>query len=131
MKRVYDFVCYISIDGGEFRDTSIFPYYIYCERKSPYEEIKYCDFMSLYNAVKSSCVVHNAEAYTSLFGKPKVRLSFADANPVSMSEKNFKPVTVRWALKPVNHLTMDTLSKLLPAEDFAEWLKDRGIYRAK
>jgi hypothetical protein len=83
----------------------------------------------LYDLVKGHHV-RNAELDTNLFGKPVIKIGWADIykHKSRITERNFRFVKVKWAAKPVDRLySIKDLADMLPAEDFCEYLKDRKI----
>lgn len=131
MKKLVNLRCYVAIGKDEYRDTSIWPYIRYVEVSESYT-IEYTleTFEVAVAAVADHCI-RNAETCTTLFGnKPTIEISWGDLyrNKSVMSAKTFKPIRVKWECQDVTIVyTMKDLANLLPAEQFCEWLKDRGI----
>ena len=129
MKKIYDKRCLIRInDEKEFHDTSVFYHLSYLkEEEAQTTERIFTNFQEAYEYIKNNGVM-NAEAGRTFFrNKPEIKLSTANDYCLGYyTEKNFKSLAVRWEYKEVKP-TMKTLSNLLTADEFCEYLTDRGI----
>ena len=129
MKKVFDKRCYIRVNNEkEFHDTSIFYHLSYVEEEeAATTERVFTDFQEAYEFVKNGGVM-NAEATHTLFrNRPEIKLSTADDCCAGYyTEKNFKSLAVRWEYAEAQP-TIKTLTSLLTADEFCEYLKDRGI----
>ena len=129
MKKIYDKRCLIRVnDEKEFHETSIFYHLSYlAEEETQTTERVFTDFQKAYEYVENGGVM-NAETNRTLFrNRPEIKLSTVDDYCVSYyTEKNFKSLAVRWEYKEVKP-TMKTLADLLTADEFCEYLTDRGI----
>lgn len=131
MKKLANLRCYVAIGKGKYQDTSFW-------NNIRYEEADECDtveytlntWKEAYEAVESNRI-RNASAYRTLFGnKPAIEFSWnsLERSRTTLTEKSFKPVHVKWVWEEVSELyTIQDLANLLPANQFCEWLKDRGI----
>ena len=128
MKKVVDFVQYVSFDGGEtFQDTSIWSHLCYVE---PTEEkvVVLETFEQAYDYIKADKLM-NAEIDTTFFrGRKQIHISTAELDcRRSFTEKNYKPVIVKTVLEEKTNVSIENLSHFLSADEFCEWLKDRNI----
>ena len=133
MKLVYD--CEQSISLGpkrEFESTSIWWHLHLLDA----EQALNCTNRTYYKTFKEffeACAedkVRNAEAYIGLFKTPKVLVK-CGMNHYSVTERNFQEVCVWNHTEEVSHLPMSTIMDKLPADEFAEYLRERGIALAQ
>lgn len=127
MKKICNLRCYVAIGKQDYEDTSMWTHLRYCKPSSTEECItswdNLCDLVEEHN-------IRNAELTINLLGKPVVKIGWADvyANKAKITDRNFSSVRVKWAAEPVNKIySIKDLADLLPAEDFCEYLKDRGM----
>ena len=129
MKKIFDKRCLIRVNNDEeFHDTSIFYHLDYMEEeKAVTTERVFTNFHEAYEYVKNGGVM-NAEATRTLFrNKPEIKLSNADDLGAGYyTEKNFKSLMVRWVYVE-SQPTIKTLASKLTADEFCEYLTDRGI----
>lgn len=128
MKKVIDFVQYVSFDGGKtFQDTSIWSHLCYVE---PTEEkvVVLETFEQAYEYIKADKLM-NAEIDTTFFrGRKQIHISTAELDcRRSFTEKNYKSIIVKTVLEEKTNISIESLSHLLTANEFCEWLKDRNI----
>jgi len=128
MKEVYDYRFEYRMDGcKEFVDTSIWKHVRYLtpeEAETWNFTIK--TFDELVKLVQDDLFM-NAELSKNFFRKTVVRLSNAeDYCSTAITERNFKPIEIRCAYNKLS-LTIKELADLLSADDFCEYLKDKGI----
>ena len=129
MKKIYDKKCLIRVNNEkEFHETSIFYHLCYLEEKETQTtERVFTDFQKAYEYVENGGVMNAVTSRTFFRNKPEIRLSTVDDYCAGYySEKNFKSLAVRWEYKEVKP-TMKTLADLLTADEFCEYLTDRGI----
>ena len=127
MKQICDLRCYVAIDKKDYEDTSMWKHLRYCEPGKTEEYIT--SWGDLYDLVEGHHI-RNAELTTNLFGKPVVKIRWADIykNQTKITYRNFRSIEVKWAAEPVKTIySIKDLADLLPAEDFCEYLKDQGI----
>lgn len=129
MKKIFDKRCLIRVnDDKEFHDTSIFYHLDYMEEEeAATTERVFTNFHEAYEYVKNGGVM-NAEATHTLFrNKPEIKLSIADDLGAGYyTEKNFKSLVVRWVYVE-SQPTIKTLASKLTADEFCQYLTDRGI----
>ena len=130
MKKVVDFVQYVSFDGGKtFQDTSIWSHLCYVE---PAEDkvVVLETFEQAYEYIKANKLM-NAEIDTTFFrGRKQIHILTADLDydcRRSFTEKNYKPIIVKTVLEEKTDASIENLSHFLSADEFCEWLKDRNI----
>lgn len=131
MKHVFDRRTYIKLNGWEcFKDTSIFKDLQFLPEEKATEKLFYIrDFKELVTKVQNG-VICNAEMDETFFKhRPKVVLHTADLfnNYFSITEKNFAPLEIKIEYIEDKNTSLKTLSGMLPADDFVEYLKDREI----
>ena len=127
MKKICDLRCYVAIGKQDYADTSIWKHLWYCESGTTEEYIT--SWGDLYELVKEHGI-RNAELTTNLFGKPVVKIGWADIykSKAKITYRNFRPIKVKWAAEPVDTVySIKDLADLLPAEDFCEYFKDHNI----
>lgn len=55
-----------------------------------------------------------------------------DSDEITITEKNFKPVTKKYSFRQVSSdLPIYDLAKRLKSQDFLEWLKDNKLFYEK
>lgn len=126
MKKVLDYRCYISLDGNYYADTSLRHHLTYTEPKMDKLAIL-ITFDDLVRAVKDGMIM-NAEITHTLFRrKPMVKL-FLGWDSHYVTARNYKPIYVKrvWE-KPKEQKSISTLADLLPAEEFVEYVIDKGL----
>lgn len=127
MKQLVNVKCYVSIGNDPFfYNTSIFDNIRYIEvGNNRVVEYELNTFEEALAAVKNKRV-KNAVVRTTLFKKkPVIELSLIERETIkTITEKNFKPLKVKWEKKNVKSYTIKELSNELPAEQFCEYLKD-------
>lgn len=130
MKQLVNVKCYVSIGNDPFfYNTSIFDYISYIEADSnSVTEYELNTFEEALSAVEDG-KIRNAVIGTTLFKKrPTIELSLIEKETIkTITEKNFKPLRVKWEKKIVKSYTIKKLSRELPAEQFCEYLKDHEI----
>ena len=128
MKKVIDFVQYVSFDGGKtFQDTSIWRHLHYVE--STEEKVVALEtFEQAYEYIKADKLM-NAEIDTTFFkGRKQIHISTADLDfRKSFTEKNYEPIIVKTVFKEMTNVSIENLTHSLSAEEFCEWLKDKNI----
>ena len=129
MKRVYDCEQFISLTPSHnFQETSIY-YHLHLlsaeESLNRTHRIYYKTFEEFFSAVENG-VVRNADAYFGMFKQPKIKVR-CGIDYYTITKHNFKEVCVWNHAKDVSHLPMSTLIKQMPADEFAEYLRERGI----
>jgi hypothetical protein len=129
MKLVYD--CEQSISLGpkrEFESTSIWWHLHLLDAEQALNctnRIYYKTFEEFFEACAEG-YVRNADAYIGLFKTPKVSVK-CGMNHYTVTKRNFQEVCVWNHANEVSHLPMSTLMDKLPAGEFAEYLRERGI----
>lgn len=132
MKKIYSCNDLVSFDNGKtWKDTSFFESYKYLE-ESDIEIISFesegLSFQEIVSAIENGNV-KNAKVERSLFtNKQKIKISLADSfTTIYFTEKNYKTMCIKRELKECNSLTFKNLMNILTADEFCEYLKDRGI----
>ncbi len=130
MKKVYDFEQFFFIEGQtkEFHSTSIWRH---LRLLSDDDVVKmegrwqFPTFQDLWEYVEAGNI-WNAEAQKTLFGKRQVYFK-SGIDGFTVREKNYKPVTLWHHCTHEPSLTMKTLMEEMRADDFCEYLRERGI----
>jgi len=129
MKKVYDCEQFISLSPKrEFESTSIWWHLHLLDAEQALNRTNrtyYKTFEEFFEACADG-YVRNADAYISLFKTPKVLVK-CGMNHYTITKRNFKEVCVWNHTKAVSHLPMSTIMEQLPADEFAEYLRERGI----
>lgn len=131
MKKLVNLRNYVAIGNDDYCDTSIWNHIRYVDEKEC-ETVEYTleTFEEACKAVSENRI-RNGEMNSTLFGnKPLIEISWGDIYKCKtvLSQKNFKPIHVKWQWEEVDRMyTMKDLASVLPADQFCEWLKDRGI----
>jgi hypothetical protein len=129
MKQVYDCEQSISLSPKrEFESTSIWWHLHLLDAEQALNltnRTYYKTFEEFFEACANDCV-RNAEAYIGLFKTPKVLVK-CGMNHYTVTKRNFQEVCVWNHTEKVSHLPMSTIMDKLPADEFAEYLRERGI----
>lgn len=129
MKQVYDCEQFISLGPKrEFESTSIWWHLHLLDAEQALNRTNrtyYKTFEEFFEACAEG-YVRNTEAYIGLFKTPKVLVK-CGMNHYTVTKRNFQEVCVWNHTTEVSHLPMSTLMEKLPAGEFAEYLRERGI----
>lgn len=130
MKEVYNYRFEYRLEGKkDFVDTSVWKHARYLESKDAENwtgTIK--EFKDLVDLVEKGFFM-NGRLEKTLFGKPMIVLNNTDdfySGGDRITERNFKPIEFRCVYKKEN-ITIKELADLLDADNFCEYLRDRGI----
>lgn len=130
MKNIYDRRILIKVDGWKrFEDTSIFPHLKYEDEKLAEQEFlfRFETFEEAKKEVEEGWIL-NATSTTTFFRKrPKLKFKMNLDLDISMTEKNFKPIEVKIVFEKIGNFSLKDISKLLDADSFCEYLRDRNI----
>lgn len=133
MKKVVDLRCYVAVNCDNYCDTSIHYNLHYAEvlDNEPIE-YSYSTFRGAKQAVEDERVLNASVEHTFFKHNPVLRFHTADlTSDIRVTAKNFESLKIKWVAEvPSKKMTIKDLASLLPAEDFAEWLKDHGISKA-
>lgn len=129
MKKLVNERTLYRVNGGEWRDCSIWNRIRYYE-ESECEEwtSRELNFAEMWELVEKGFVL-NAETDYTFFKKRRKLVLPSDSIEITRytyTEKENKTFEVKKQYLPYS-ATIKTLADLLPAEDFIQYLKDRGI----
>ena len=129
MKRIYDCEQLISIGTrGEFEHTSVWKH-LHLLDEEQFLDCTNCTYYKTFEEFFEACSegeIRNAMAYFGMFKTPKVEIR----TPFSriISKKNFPDEICVWnRAVEAGHYTIQTLMDELPADEFVEYLRERGI----
>lgn len=130
MKRVYDCEQFIALGTrSNFKHTSIWNHLHLLTAEESLDRTNrtyYKKFEDFYKACEEG-LVRNAEPYIGLFKVPKIRVRHG-IDVYTITARNFPDEICVWNhAKDVENYSMQTLMKELPASEFAEYLRERGI----
>lgn len=127
MKKIFDMRVYIKKQGWkEYVNTSVWKHLIYTENDGKGKSFLFNSFSDFLDEVEKGWI-YNVERKETFFGHlPKIEFSKFE-NRFSMNEKNFVPVEVKIVFEPVEEVSLKNLFEMLSADEFCEYLKDRGI----
>ena len=133
MKQVYDCEQFISLSPKrEFESTSIW-WHLHLLDAEQALNLTNRTYYETFEKFFEACAegrVRNADAYIGLFKTPKVLVK-CGMNHYTVTKRNFQEVCVWNHTKEVSHLPMSTIMEQLPAGEFAEYLRERGMALAK
>jgi hypothetical protein len=134
MKKIYNYRVYVRFEGEtEWRKTSMFRHLHYMEEEeaiqSSYESIKITSFEDAKEIVESNLIMNAEMGKTFFTKKPVLRFSVLDYfdGVVTFTEKQFKSFEYKIAYEEESNLSIKTVMELLTADEFCEYLKDKGI----
>lgn len=130
MKKLVNYRMYVSINGGEWKDTSIWNHIHYMEEsKCETWESKELSFNEALELVEEGFIM-NAECDRTFFThKPRIQLSIPESifeGSSYYTERTLKTLKIKKEYIPYNG-SIKNLATLLTAEKFCEYLKDHGI----
>ena len=113
-------------------DTTIFRHFTFLEpEKATTKSYNINSFKTLELTAKSG-FFWNAEKRISILGKTIIELPKKEdfsIQSLSIKEKNFKPIELIESYELVTDLSLKDVYEKLPAEDFIEYLKERGVLK--
>lgn len=131
MKKLVNLRCYVAIGNKDYCDTSIWNHIRYVEvSDTSSTESTLHTWEEAFAAVANNEIRGAETGYTLFRNRPTIEIHWGDWGKCTteMTEKTFKPIHVKWVWEEVEKMyTMKNLADLLPADQFCEWLKDRGI----
>lgn len=130
MKQVYDCEQFIALGTRcEFKYTSIWDHLHLLDAKQALDATNrtyYKNFKDFFEACEEG-KVRNAEAYLGLFKVPKVKVR-CGIDWYTITAHNFPDCICVWNhAKNVSGYSMKKLMENLPADEFAEYLRERNI----
>jgi hypothetical protein len=130
MKQVYDCEQLIALGTRcEFKHTSIWDNLHLLDAKEALSNTNrtyYETFEEFFEACKEG-LIRNADAYLGLFKVPKVQVR-CGIDWHTITARNFPDEICVWNhAKNVSHYSMKKLMENLPADEFAEYLRERNI----
>lgn len=130
MKQVYDCEQFIALGTRcEFKYTSIWDHLHLLNAKQALDVTNrtyYKNFKDFFEACEDG-EVRNAEAYLGLFKVPKVKVR-CGIDWYTITAHNFPDCICVWNhAKNVSNYSMKKLMENLPADEFAEYLRERNI----
>ena len=130
MKHVYDCEQLIALGPRcEFKYTSIWDHLHLLDAKQALDATNrtyYENFKDFFEACEEG-KVRNADAYFGLFIVPKVKVRFG-IDWYTITARNFPGCIGVWNhARNVSHYSMKKLMENLPADEFAEYLRERNI----
>lgn len=130
MKKLVNYRMMLSVNGGEWRDTSIFNHIRYLEESECETwESRELNFNEALELVEEGFIM-NAECDQTFFThRPRIQLSISESifeGPSYYTERTLATLKIKKEYRPYNGSIKD-IAILLSAEQFCEYLKDHGI----
>lgn len=130
MKKLVNYRMYVSVNGGEWRDTSIWNHIRYMEESECETwESRELSFDEALELVEEGFIM-NAECDRTFFThRPRIQLSTSESlfdGASYYTERTLKTLKIKKEYIPYNGSIKD-IATLLTAERFCEYLKDHGI----
>ena len=131
MKQLIDLRCYVSVNGEDYCDTSIWkrPRYVELSVGDCTEEI-IIDWQTAYQMVAENRILNARVGETFWKKRPTIVIHYGDIyrEDCSYTEKDFRSLKFKWVAEPIERVyTIKDLAEDLPADQFCEWVKDQGI----
>lgn len=117
-------------DEETMYDTTIFRHFTFLEPEKATTKSYNIDSFETLELTAESGFFWNAEKRISIFGRTIIELPKKEEfliPAISIKEKNFKPIELIESYELVTDLSLKDVYEKLPAEDFIEYLKERGI----
>lgn len=130
MKKLVNYRMYISVNGGEWKDTSVYNHIRYMEESEceTYESRELL-FDEAFKLVEEGFIM-NAECDRTFFThKPRIRLSVSGLffeGPLYYTKRTLQTLKIKEEYLPYND-SIENIAALLTAEEFCEYLKDHDI----
>ena len=130
MKQVYDCEQFIALGTRcEFKHTSIWDHLHLLDAEQALDATNrtyYENFNDFFEACEEG-KVRNADAYLGLFKVPKIKVR-CGIEQYTITARNFPDCICVWNhAKNVSGYSMKKLMENLPADEFAEYLRERNI----
>ena len=130
MKQVYDCEQFIALGTRcEFKYTSIWDHLHLLDAEQSLDATNrtyYENFNDFFHACEEG-KIRNADAYLGLFKVPKVKVR-CGIEQYTITARNFPDCICVWNhAKNVSGYSMKKLMENLPADEFAEYLRERNI----
>lgn len=129
MKKLIDLRCYVAIGKNNYVDTSNWNHIQYIEVNESKTECVLKTWEEAYEAVKNNRIRNATIGLTFFRKRETIELYLGDSfSNFVMTKKTFVPIHVKWEWQEVDeNYTIKNLANLLPANQFCEWLKNKGI----
>ena len=131
MKQIYNHIKQWKFkDKKDIHDTTVFRHFTFLEPEKATTKSYNIDSFETLELTAKSGFFWNAEKRISIFGKTIIELPQKEEFSIpalSIKEKNFKPIELIESYELVTDLSLKDVYEKLPAEDFIEYLKERGI----
>lgn len=131
MKQIYNHMKQWKFkDEKDIHDTTVFRHFTFLEPEKATTKSYNIDSFETLELTAKSGFFWNAEKRISIFGKTIIELPQKEEfliPALSIKEKNFKPIELIESYELVTDLSLKDVYEKLPAEDFIEYLKERGI----
>lgn len=117
-------------DEETIHDTTIFRHFTFLEPEKATTKSYDIDSFKTLELTAESGFFWNAEKRISIFGKTIIKLPEIEEfliPAISIKEKNFKPIELIESYELVTDLSLKDIYEKLSAEDFIEYLKERGM----
>lgn len=113
-------------------DTTIFRHFTFLEPEKATTKSYDIDSFKTLELTAESGFFWNAEKKVSIFGKTIIELPQQEnflitSLGITIKEKNFKPIELIESYELITDLSLKDIYEKLPAEDFIEYLKERGM----
>lgn len=111
-------------------DTTVFRHFTFLEPEKATTKSYDIDSFETLELTAESGFFWNAEKRISIFGITIIKLPKIEEFSIpatSIKEKNFKPIELIESYELVTDLSLKDIYEKLPAEDFIEYLKERGM----
>ena len=131
MKQIYNHIKQWKFkDKKDIHDTSIFRHFVFLEPEKATTKTYDIDSFEILEATAESGFFWKAEKRISIFRRTIIELPEKEEffiPALSIKEKNFKPIELIESYEPVTDLSLKDVYEKLSAEDFIEYLKERGV----
>lgn len=133
MKKLVDLQCYVALNGEEYYPTSYNNHLRYVDEDAVGQETEFVtnDWETAVQCIEKH-QVRNAEIGATLWrNRPTLKIFYGDINKgwQEFTEKAFRSLKYKWIAHEVKYIySINELAKMLPADQFCEWIKDQGIF---
>lgn len=134
MKQIYNHIKQWKFkDKKDIHDTTVFRHFTFLEPEKATTKSYNIDSFETLELITESDFFWNAEKRISISGKTVIELPQQEnflitSSGIRIKGKNFKPIELIESYELVTDLSLKDVYEKLPAEDFIEYLKERGIH---
>lgn len=128
MLKVYTMNCYVSINGGEWKevDDGFYPYFLRDDSKPIIETTPKLSFEECCDYLKEHKLI-GVSQYKNILKKQRIIIMYSWSYDTRENYKNFDSLEYKITFKEAPHVTLKEIFTHFPADKCIQYLKERGI----